>query len=241
MRPAEKCTVRDWRNPTPANPLAPPQGSLPLAPTSVDTLVSSARTQPAWGWGGGAWRQSVMMLAVASRGPAAVGTRTSLQTVRAPLSGILTLWRSRPRLPSSLNCLSLGTGPRGPWALFLDICGSFFRPQDFRPCPELGKRDPEAPFSGSPPAPPKICPFCLAFSFLPVLLELAPSPHPQLSLQKALDCSSHTKPETEVQNPSWSHSESFLHLLLRTLPKGVSWPAPRGSPRPLSLGLFPLG
>ena len=49
MRLAEKCTVRDWPNPTPPKPTGFSQGSLPLDPTSVDALVSNAWTQPACG------------------------------------------------------------------------------------------------------------------------------------------------------------------------------------------------
>ena len=49
MRLAEKCTVRDWPNPTPPKPPGSSQGSLPLDPTSVDALVSNAWTQPACG------------------------------------------------------------------------------------------------------------------------------------------------------------------------------------------------
>lgn len=50
MRLADKYTVRDWPNPSPKL-TGSSQGSFPRDPTSVDTLVSSAWTQPAWGEG----------------------------------------------------------------------------------------------------------------------------------------------------------------------------------------------
>ena len=69
-----------------------------------------------------------------------------------------------------------------------------------------------------------------------------PSPTHSSPLQKAPDCSSHTMPETEVQNPSWSHSESFLHPLLRIFAQRSVLASPQGlTPVRLSLGLFPLG
>lgn len=51
-------------------------------------------------------------------------------------------------------------------------------------------------------------------------------------------------PETEVQNPSWSHSESFLHPLLRIFAQRsvLEQDSPQGLALiRLSLDLFPLG
>ena len=49
-------------------------------------------------------------------------------------------------------------------------------------------------------------------------------------------------PETEVQNPSWSRSESFLHPLLRIFAQRSVLASPQGlTPVRLSLRLFPLG
>lgn len=140
----------------PRKPTGSSQGSLPLAPTSVDTLVSSAWTQPAWGGGGRpGGTQSVMMLAVPA-GAGGCGHQNFLQDRSELLSRDSYFMEEQTETPFLLNCLDLGTGPRA-LALFLSICSSFSAPQDFRPCPELGKRDLRSPFSGSR-SPPKICP-----------------------------------------------------------------------------------
>lgn len=66
-----------------------------------------------------------------------------------------------------------------------------------------------------------------------------PSPTHSSPLQKAPDCSSHTSPETEVQNPSWSHSESFLHPLLRIFAQRSV--LERACPHPPEPGPVPTG